>query len=116
MIFFLERESSQDEECVAEKMAKQYYISCLDPNEQTEKLGAAPMLDLLRDIGGWSIIDKNFSISDWNFQNTLEKVQNSYNFGAGLFSWNVGQNDKNSSQYIIQVRDSSINSSIYSRI
>lgn len=84
-------------------MAKQYYISCLDPNEQTEKLGAKPMLDLLRDIGGWSIIDRNFNISQWNFQSALEKVQNSYNFGAGLFSWNVGQNDKNSSQYIIQV-------------
>lgn len=60
------------------------------------------MLNLIEDIGGWNVIDKNYSFSQWNFQNTLEKLQNNYSLG-GLFYWVVAENDKNSSQYIIQV-------------
>lgn len=61
------------------------------------------MLDLLKEIGGWSVIDHDFDISEWDFQITLEKLQNNYSLG-GLFFWIVAEDDKNSSGYIIQVR------------
>lgn len=60
------------------------------------------MLDVIAEIGGWSVIDKDFSLSDWNLQDTLGKLQNNYSLG-GLFYWIVAENDKNSSEYIIQV-------------
>lgn len=60
------------------------------------------MLDLLKDIGGWSVLDKSFKLSKWDFQSTLEKLQNNYSLG-GLFFWVVAEDDKNSSGYIIQV-------------
>ncbi|XP_071439614.1 endothelin-converting enzyme homolog isoform X2 [Hetaerina americana] len=46
----------------AEKKAKLYYISCLDANETIETLGSAPMLRLLKDVGGWNITPP----ADWN--------------------------------------------------
>lgn len=65
------------------------------------------MLDLLQDIGSWQIIDKQFNITDWNFQNTFEKLKNNYSLG-GLFFWIVAENDKNSSEYIIQVSTNAV--------
>jgi membrane metallo-endopeptidase-like protein 1 len=85
----------------AEVKAKLYYLSCLDANETIESLGAKPMLDLLRDIGGWNI-SGNFSESTWSLQRTLHTLHNRYNMG-GLFVWAVNEDDKNSSRHVIQV-------------
>jgi len=85
----------------AEKKAKLYYMSCMDVNETIEELGAKPMLDLLKEVGGWNISGE-FNISTWNLQRTLHILQNHYNMG-GLFSWAVQEDDRNSSLHIIQV-------------
>lgn len=85
----------------SERKAKQYYISCMDANETIETLGAKPMLDLLDDVGGWSINGK-FNISNWSLQESMHVLQNVYNMG-GLFSWAVNEDDRNSSRHIIQV-------------
>ncbi|XP_065218845.1 endothelin-converting enzyme homolog isoform X3 [Planococcus citri] len=98
----LERENFAKTECEAEQKARRYYLSCLDPNETTEKLGATPMINLLKEIGGWNVIDQNFDIENWDYQVTLEKLQNNYSLG-GLFFWVVAEDDKNSSGYIIQI-------------
>lgn len=74
----------------------------MDANETIETLGAQPMLTLLDTIGGWSISGK-FNASAWSLQNSMHILQNKYNMG-GLFSWSVNEDDKNSSQHIIQVR------------
>ncbi|XP_075238174.1 M13 family metallopeptidase neprilysin 3 isoform X2 [Lycorma delicatula] len=86
----------------AEKKAKLYYLSCMDPNDTVEALGAQPMLDLLREVGGWNVTGDYFNISNWNLQTTLHTLQNKYNMG-GLFTWAVMEDDRNSSMYIIQV-------------
>ena len=39
----------------SERKAKIYYQSCMDPNKTIEKIGADPLLELLQDMGGWSI-------------------------------------------------------------
>ncbi|CAH1399078.1 unnamed protein product [Nezara viridula] len=85
----------------SEKKAKLYYMSCMDANETIEALGAKPMLDLLKEVGGWSIAGP-FNIENWNLQQSLQILQNKYNMG-GLFSWAVQEDDRNSSIHIIQV-------------
>ncbi len=42
----------------AETKARKYYIACMDANKTIEKLGAKPLLDLLKDVGGWKISTK----------------------------------------------------------
>ncbi|XP_063925032.1 endothelin-converting enzyme homolog isoform X2 [Zophobas morio] len=91
----------------AEKKAKLYYESCLDANDTVEELGAKPMLDLLKKLGGWSITDSDFNANNWSFQNTVQMVQNKYNIGA-LFAYMVGEDDKNSSKYILQIDQSGL--------
>lgn len=97
----LERNIS-DFKSTAEKKAKMYFESCLDTDETMEKLGAKPMLQLLKDIGGWSVTDPNFSVKKWTLQKVLQKLHNTYNMG-GLFGWAVGEDDRNSSRHIIQI-------------
>lgn len=89
----------------AEQKAKLYYESCLDENERIEKLGAEPMIKLLRDVGGWNVTSNSthqFNASNWSLETTLKILQNRYNMG-GLFGWAVGEDDRNSSRHIIQI-------------
>ncbi|XP_039285677.1 endothelin-converting enzyme homolog [Nilaparvata lugens] len=86
----------------AEQKAKLYYMSCMDPNDTVEALGAKPMIDLLTEVGGWNISNTNFSLHNWSLQKKLQVLQNKYNMG-GLFTWAVMEDDRNSSMYIIQV-------------
>lgn len=91
-----------DYKSTAEKKAKMYYESCLDVDETMEKLGSKPMLQLLKEIGGWSVTDTNFSVKKWTLQKILQKLHNTYNMG-GLFGWAVGEDDRNSSRHVIQI-------------
>lgn len=85
----------------AERKARVYYRSCLDKNETIEELDGKPMLDLFNKIGGWNI-SGDFDISQWNFQRTLELLHNQFNRG-GLFSWGIGEDERNSSRNILQL-------------
>ncbi|KAB0791750.1 hypothetical protein PPYR_03550 [Photinus pyralis] len=91
----------------AEQKAKWYYESCLDVNETIEELDAKPMLNLISKVGGWSVGDANFSIKTWSLQNVLQTIQNKYNIGA-LFSYIVGEDDRNSSRHVIQIDQSGL--------
>ncbi|KAG1679571.1 Endothelin-converting enzyme [Nymphon striatum] len=91
-----------ESDCEAIKKAKIYYTSCMDVNETIESLGAKPLQDFLSKIGGWSI-SGNFSLDSWSFQNLIQTIQIEYAFSGGLFNWEVGKDDKNSSHYIIQI-------------
>lgn len=84
-----------------------YYESCLDVNDTIETLGARPMLDLLKVIGGWNITNSSFNIETWTLQKILQTVQNKYNIGA-LFSYAVGEDDRNSSRHVIQIDQSGL--------
>ncbi|XP_014239311.1 endothelin-converting enzyme homolog isoform X5 [Cimex lectularius] len=85
----------------AEKKAKHYYNSCMDANETIEALGGKPLLDLLKEVKGWSIAG-DFDVQTFDLQEKLQILQNKYSF-PGLFSWAVNEDDRNSSIYIIQV-------------
>lgn len=58
-----------------------YYESCLDVNETVEALGAQPMLDLIRKLGGWNITNSGFDVTKWKLQNITQLIQNKYNIG-----------------------------------
>ncbi|KAK7794358.1 hypothetical protein R5R35_007241 [Gryllus longicercus] len=88
-------------ESEAERKAQMYYKSCMDVNDTIETLGAKPMLDLLKKVGGWNIT-KGFNVEKWSLQETLQTLQNRYNMG-GLFTWAVGEDDRNSSRHVIQI-------------
>ncbi|KAJ8939317.1 hypothetical protein NQ314_011175 [Rhamnusium bicolor] len=91
----------------AEQKAKMYYESCLDTNDTVETLGAKPMLELLRKLGGWNITESGFDINTWTLQNITQTIQNKYNIG-GLFSYAVGEDDRNSSRHVLQIDQSGL--------
>lgn len=62
-----------------------YYESCLDVNDTVETLGAKPMEDLLKKLGGWNITDSGFNIDSWTLQNITRTIQNKYNIGKKLY-------------------------------
>lgn len=84
--------------------AKRYYMSCIDLNETMEALGGQPMLELLKKVGGWNVTTTNWTdtASSWSLQTTLHQLHNGLNMG-GLFSWSIGEDDRNSSRNVIQV-------------
>lgn len=85
----------------AERKAKQYYLSCMDANDTIEALGATPLQNLLKSVGGWNITGE-FNIDKWTLQRSMHALQNGYNMG-GFFTWGISEDDRNSSRHIIQV-------------
>lgn len=86
----------------AEKKAKMYYVSCLDVNRTVEKLGAAPLLNLMREFGGWAVSASAgvWNESAWNLQTTLERI---HSLGlSNFFSVWVGEDEKNPTSNILQ--------------
>lgn len=89
----------------AERKAKIYYASCLDVNRTVEKLGAAPLLTLMREFGGWAVSTSAgvWNEREWNFQRTLEKI---HSLGlSNFFNMWVGEDEKNPAKNILQVRN-----------
>jgi len=88
----------------AEIKAKTYYTSCMDFNNTIESLGAEPLQDLLRWLGGWMINSASsdpLNVTDWNFQATLEKI---HGFGLyGFFNMWVSSDEKVLGKNVLQV-------------
>ncbi|GFU09355.1 endothelin-converting enzyme homolog [Nephila pilipes] len=79
----------------AEKKARIFFHSCLN-DTRIEELGAQPMLDLLKKVGGWAISGQ-FNITDWNFQEMFELLHNQYG-APSFYQWLITEDLKNSSQ------------------
>ncbi|CAG0902486.1 unnamed protein product [Darwinula stevensoni] len=86
----------------AESQALRYYASCMDQDGKIEELGAAPLLELIEELGGWNVSSRDFNAASWNFQKTVQTMHNRFKFG-GLFNWWIDVDDRNSAQYIIQI-------------
>ena len=52
---FIERLANSTTSNESEKKAHRYYESCMDPNKTIDALGATPLLNVLRDLGGWNV-------------------------------------------------------------
>ncbi|KAL5014273.1 hypothetical protein ScPMuIL_008543, partial [Solemya velum] len=87
----------------AEKKSKLYYESCMDKNKTIEKLGAAPLYQILKNIGCYNFSSKcgGWNPKEWNFQHTVEQIK-LLDLSVFFLEW-VGVDDKNSSSNIFQV-------------
>ncbi|XP_064461108.1 endothelin-converting enzyme homolog isoform X2 [Ornithodoros turicata] len=90
-----------DTKSEAERKARIYYHSCLDKNDTIEALGSQPIINVLNIVGGWNI-SGNYSMDDWDLEHALRLIHNVYS-RSGLFSWAVGEDERNSSRHILQV-------------
>lgn len=77
------------------KKAKTFYDACMD-DTTIDKIGSKPLLDIIKDLGGWNQ-------SKLNLERLLNKVQTTYSVSA-FFVTGVGADDKNSAKNIIQVK------------
>lgn len=96
----------------------------MDEDETMEKLGAQPLITLLKEVGGWNASASGFNVTNWTLERTLKVLQNQNNMG-GLFSWTVGEDDRNSTRYVIQIdqgglslptRDNYINKTAHAKV
>ena len=88
---------------VSENKTKVYYASCMDDNKTIETLGARPLLDLLRQFGGWSVSDWSgaWNGSGWRVQDMIETTH-SYGLYSFFSLW-VGEDEKDKDRNILQV-------------
>ncbi|GFR09481.1 endothelin-converting enzyme homolog [Trichonephila clavata] len=89
----------------AEKKARDFYRSCMNTS-RIEKLGAEPLLNLLKKMGGWNISGE-FNIKNWDFQKALE-LNNNYNNAHSLFFWTIMADFKNTTQNILLVNQNKL--------
>lgn len=101
---------SQDEkeissEVSAETKAKLLYQSCID-SVLLEKRGISPLLDLIRSLGGWPVLDKNWSEDSFDWLNLTAQLR-LFNNDILIVEW-VGPDLKNSNENIIHFDQTSL--------
>ena len=87
-----------------QKKMKDYYTSCMDPSSILEKLQAKPLVELLKDIGGWSIskVDGvSWSEEDWQLQDVVQKMHK-LGFNV-LFTFAVSEDEKEPLRNVLKV-------------
>ena len=84
--------------------AKTFYKSCMDVTS-IDKLGAAPLVDLIRDVGSCNLFDsEHWDEKGWDLRKTLLKVQKKYaSAGGPLFSVHVSNDPRNNKKHILEV-------------
>ena len=90
----------------AENKARRFYASCIDKDGKIESLGAKPMLDLIRSLGGWTVGSSagRWDPNKWDFQSTLEEV---HLLGLSpFFDLTVAADLQNSTKNVLQVSNS----------
>ncbi|VDO28865.1 unnamed protein product [Onchocerca flexuosa] len=85
------------------RLAKQYYQKCLN-EEELEVTGASSMRKLLRDLGGWPVLDGD-TWKPWNnsWEKQLAFVMNKTGVNAIILELAVSHDPLNSSRFIIEV-------------
>lgn len=84
--------------------AKTFYKSCMDL-KSIDKLGAKPVIDLIRDVGSCKLFDnEHWDEKNWDLRETLLKVQKKYaSAGGPLFSIHVSNDPRNNQKHILEV-------------
>ena len=59
---------SFDSKWKSDKMAKNFYDSCMD-QEKIEELGLEPIKDILKDLGGWPVLTHWWDDSKFRYGN-----------------------------------------------
>lgn len=82
------------------------FDSCMD-KEGVERLGAKPLLDLIKRHGSWNVTDGNWTEESWDFMDTFVKIQK-YLSIAPLFNMYVSADLKDSTKNIIVLDQSGL--------
>lgn len=82
------------------------FDSCMD-KEGVERLGAKPLLDLIKQYGSWNVTDGNWTEESWDFMDTFVKLQK-YLSIAPLFNMYVSADLKDSTKNIIVLDQSGL--------
>lgn len=67
-----------------------------------EKVGDAPLKDILAKIGGWPVVNESWNGSNWSLERSMGFIRGNFD-APELFMMMVATDDKNSSVRIIQV-------------
>lgn len=81
------------------------YRSCMD-TKSINSLGAGPLLDLLNETGGWTLLQTNHTA--WSINGSASFLAEKGLGSPAFFSWYVDVDDKNSSAYILNVQQSGL--------
>uniref|UniRef100_A0A1I8F0B1 Peptidase family M13 containing protein n=1 Tax=Wuchereria bancrofti TaxID=6293 RepID=A0A1I8F0B1_WUCBA len=85
------------------RLAKQYYQKCLN-EEELEATGASSMRKLLRDLGGWPVLEgRNWKPWDNSWEKQLAHIMNRTGVNAIILELAVSHDPLNSSKFIIEV-------------
>lgn len=85
------------------RLAKQYYQKCLN-EEELEATGASSMRKLLRDLGGWPVLEgHNWKPWDNSWEKQLAHIMNRTGVNAIILELAVSHDPLNSSRFIIEV-------------
>ncbi|XP_049529717.1 neprilysin-1 [Anopheles darlingi] len=85
----------------ATKKAKAFYKSCMNL-EQIRLLDVHALRAALKRLGGWPVIEKNWTVPNTSIEYLLGKLTGEFD-EPGLVELYVGADDKNSSMNIIQI-------------
>ncbi|GFN77024.1 endothelin-converting enzyme 1 [Plakobranchus ocellatus] len=94
---------SEDSE--ATKKAKIFYASCTNVS-QVETMGSKPLKTIIDSLGGWPILDSQWSENGFVLEEVLGRMRKLY--GPFLWKCGVGADDKNSAVNIIQIDQMSL--------
>ncbi|XP_071805577.1 endothelin-converting enzyme 2-like isoform X1 [Asterias amurensis] len=90
----------------AEKKAQSFYQSCIDKNNDIDRLGAQPLIDIINSLGGWNVTG-TFNGTNYNFNKVFQKMEALYD-EKPFFTLLIGGDEKNSSRNILQIAEGSI--------
>ncbi|KAH9513574.1 18S rRNA pseudouridine methyltransferase [Bulinus truncatus] len=94
-------EPVKQEDGEAVMKAKLLYKSCVNIT-QIEAKGSEPLKEVIKDVGGWPILDPNWDPTNFALEHVLGKIRGKYN-GYYLLHCGVSADDKNSSVNILQM-------------
>ncbi|KPU80086.1 uncharacterized protein Dana_GF18324, isoform D [Drosophila ananassae] len=94
-----EEQLSTGNEHDAQMKAKNLYRSCVNSDVLSQR-GLEPLHTLIRDLGGWPVLDPDWSDSNFNWQ-VLAATLRRYNNDILIVQW-VGADIKNSEENIVQ--------------
>ncbi|GFT28401.1 neprilysin-1, partial [Nephila pilipes] len=86
-----EEESSSDSESMGQSST----------SIQIEAIGDKPLRDVVRELGGWPVSERDWEEPEWPLEHLLGQLRGDYNQGIIIEQW-VGPDDKNSSVNVIQ--------------
>jgi len=100
----LEKEETSDRSSI--NKARDFYASCMD-TETIDNLGAAPVMDLIAEMGGWPVLGDTFDANSWVLEDVLASFRAVYGTYSVITSY-VSTDSKSSLEHILHLDQASL--------